>query len=450
MLRRARSAFVAVSILGSACNFTQQGINPDPETLNYPIAIAIEQPDPAAPATHLVVANSNFDLRFNSGSVQVFDIPMIDAQIGGACGTPCVIEGTAFSDLLTGEVGIGSHAEGIAFGSDHSRLYIPVRRYGDLTWIDFDPDASGVLACGAQQRDPGSTDPDIARCDDDHRLSRREAVASERELDIVGDPIAVAVIPSSDLGADVGDFVLMVIRDGRVALFLDDDALNLPDDRITGPVLIHVASGFPENLVTITPQPGTGIAWMTAVGTDAIARVGIVVDDEPARSFLYDAGAMRLGGIDDGEDTRDLQFHPSRPDTAFVLARRPEAVIEVDLVRRGLSSIDLGVRDVFEVGRGPSRLATIEIDGRTYVLASCYDAQRIFVIDVEYGALVSVVGGFSGPFEMAVDPVAERLYVIDFIVSVIRVVDLSPLRTGGEPRVIATIGKPNPPRSLLD
>lgn len=458
VLNRVSLAALAVSTLVSGCNFTQAGTDPVPGVLNYPIAIELYQPDPTLPAEQLIVANSNFDLRFNTGSVQVYDIPNLDAEIsecGGAPGDDCIIEDGDLEALLGGnEVGIGSHADGMAFNSNQTRLYLPVRTGRDLTWIDFDPAAgpTRMLQCDQQYREPdGDATTDIRRCSGEHVISRREAVASERELNIIGDPVALAVIPSSDVGEAVGDFILMALRDGRVALFLDDDILDDAGDTDSGPELIHVASGFPDNIVTITVQPNSGIAWLTAVGTDDIARVGLIVDRaSPARSFLYNAGALRLGGIDDGEDTRDFQFHPTRDDRAFVLARRPESVVEVDLERRGLTAIDLGLRQVFEVGAGPSRLTPIDIDGRTYVLASCYDAQRLFVIDIDHGALVSVVGGFSGPFELVVDRVAERLYVVDFIVSVIRIVDLSPLRTGGEPTIIATIGKVIPPRTLLD
>jgi len=438
---RTLSALAIASTLASGCNFDQAGIDPTPGALNFPIALELTQPDPTAPARQLVVVNSNFDLRFNSGSVQVYDLDGLDAEIAGCAqpGEDCVIEGDALDRLRIDEVGVGSHAAGLAFGSAGSRLYIPARREQDLTWIDYN---DGGLGCGAARRDPESTDPDIERCDATHRVSRREAVASERALTLAGDPVAVAVLPSSDLGADVGDFIIVPLRDGRVALFLDDGS---------GPELIHVASGFPENIVTVTVEPGSGLAWMTAVGTNAISRVGVIVDEaNPARSFLYDAGALRLGGVDDGQDTRDFQFHPSDPNTAFVLSRRPESVVEVDLERRGLTSVDLGLHEVYEVGRGPSRLTPIQIDGRTYVLASCFDAQRLFVIDVDNGTLVSVVGGLSGPFELAVDAVTERLFVVDFTVSVIRVIDLSPLHTGGDPTLIATLGKPNPPKSLID
>ncbi|MCA9610013.1 MAG: hypothetical protein KC619_30665, partial [Myxococcales bacterium] len=450
------------SIGAAACNFSQAGLDPTPTTMNFPIAIELFQPDPAAAdASHLFVVNSNFDLRFNAASIQAFDLERVDEYIATGCaglsGEDCNLDEITFVDnaregnqaVVSDEVGLGSHADGLALRPrDQRRLYLPVRSSRDLTTIDFDP-ATGTFDCGQEYRAEVSAGTarwdaeDIPRCSDARRITRREAVANERELDLVGDPVAVAVVPSLDVNeTDVGDFILYAMREGRVALFLDDGSQGTPE-------LLHIQDGFPGNLVTLAHQPGTAVAWMTAVGSNELARVGIVVDQtNPARSFLYDAGRLRLGGLDDGQDTRDIQFHPTDPDTAFVLSRRPESVIEVDLARRGLTPSDLGIDDVFAVGRGPSRLTITEIDGRTYVLASCFDAQRLFIIDVAAGALVSVVGGFSGPFEIVVDPSNQRLYMVDFTVSVVRIVDLTPLARGDVPSLVATLGRITPVMSL--
>lgn len=466
---RARLTLASLALFAaSACNFTQAGIDPDPGVMNFPIAIELYQPQPDQPASHLFVVNSNFDVRFNSGSVQAYDLGALEGFINGceSGGEDCVFDDVTFvgdprggQQLLVHEVGIGSHADGLALRPDHRRLYLPIRSgRGGLNTIDFDPVAG--FSCGQAFRAdiPNGTPPweaeDIQRCADEFRVSRTDNIASERNLELPADPVAVATVPSNAISdADVGVFILMAMRSGRVGLFLDDRSGSTPE-------LIYVIDGFPENVVNLIIDPATGIGWMTAAGTDQLARVGIVVDTgAPTRSFLYDAGTLRLGGVDDGDDTRDIVFHPDTPNVAFILSRRPDSVIEVDVDRRGLTSIDIGLRDVFEVGDGPSRLALHQADDRlpdgtltgeqrTFILVSCFDAQRLFVIDAEHGALVSVVGGFSGPFEMAVDPVSNRLYLVDFSISVLRVLDLSPLETGGAPTVIATIGDARPVQSL--
>lgn len=431
-------------VAAAGCNLTQTGEAPPPHTLNYPIAVALSG-QPGEPARFMLVANSNFDLRFNAGTLQVFDLEMLRARLAD-CPAPCdlPLEEPQNDPLIVSEVAIGAHADGIELGPTGDRVYLPMRSERSLTYVGFDP-TTGVLDCRATPRDDGP----IPRCADAFRDIAASPIQSERMLALDGDPVDIESGLLSDLGGDEGDghYVLLALREGRIALMLDRT------EGQDAPILVHVAEGFPPNLVNLTMQPGTGLGWMTSAESDELARVAVTLDPMRTRSFLSDAGRLRLGGIDDGEDLRDLAFDPTDPSTAYALSRRPEAVVAVDLERRGLTSADLGVREIWEVGTGPSRLVTMEVtpEGqppRTYVLASCFDAQKLFIIDAEYGALVHVVGGFSGPFEIAIDEASQHLYLVDFATSVIRVVDLAPLARNETPTTLATIGRPFAPSAL--
>jgi hypothetical protein len=275
-------------------------------------------------------------------------------------------------------------------------------------------------------------------------------VTVERELTLSGDPAAVLTGRLEDIGGppSVGSYVLLGLRalgtgGDSVALYIDRDATG---GETPVPELVDIETGFPPDLVTMTAQPGTGLAWTTSATTRDLGRVGVIVDpEEPARSSLFNAGALRLGGLDDGQDSRDILFDPRAPDErAWVLERRPESVITLDLTRMGLNAGDLGLDTIYEVGTGPSRIALATIAGRQYLLVTCFDAKKVFVIDVDHGALVAVVGGISGPFEMAVDEARELLFVTDFSLSVVRVIDLEPLARFEPPFLLATLGEPTP------
>lgn len=462
-----RVAFGVVLACGVllGCNFSQAGIDTPPNTLNFPMAVELSAAVNAdGEPEYLFVANSNYNLKFNGGSLMAIDLDAVETAIAGQCagvGSDCelwplvatsagstMVDGRMTVPVIADEVGIGSHADGMALNAAGDRIYLPVRGEGDLTFVPFDA-GQGVFRCDQELREGADGDPtrDIPRCADRFRTEYLSEVSSERELALTGSPVAVGTGSLRELGSEVdADYVLMAQTNGTIALYLD--RLDGRDGR---PELVHVAEGFPQNMVTLTPQPGLGVAWMTSVGTSTLPRVGISVDPvEPSRSFLYNFGSVRLGGVDDGEDTRDLVFHPTDPGRAFILARRPEAVIEVAVERRGLTQSDVAVVDAWEVGAGPSRLAVAELGGTTYAFASCFDAQRLFVIDADHGALVAVVGGFSGPFEITVDTERERLYMADFSTSVIRVVDLEGLGTGGSPRVIARLGEIRPISSVTD
>lgn len=454
-----RSKLVWASLPGvvlalAGCNIDQQGIAPTRATLNFPIALGLSVPEsPGAAPRHLFVVNSNFDLRFSDGTLMALDLDRVAEEIAGgpsadpSCGAPDMAEPDRppceFEDLdrfLSDEVAIGSHADGLAVGPRGERLYIPSRSNRNLTFVGF-------TGTGFDCADDGEAEMvgEIRRCADLFRTGNDGEVTSERELELSGDPVDVAAGSLAEIGGGTdANFVLLALRNGRVALFVEERI----SERVV-PTLVHIAEGFPDSLVTITMQPDTGIAWMTSAASAALGRVGIAVDPaNPLRSFLFDAGSLRLGGLDDGQDTRDIAFDPNRPgERAFVLARRPESLVALDLTQSGLTASDVAIEDVYEVGAGPSRLALAEIGGRTYAIASTFDARKLFVFDVERGVetgLVAVIGGLSGPFAMAVDPERSFLYLADFSVSVIRVIDLAPLTDFEPPRLIATLGEPAP------
>lgn len=428
----------------AGCNFGD-GITPPPATLNLPIAVALSPAADDAAPRWLYVLNSNYTLRFNDGTLMSFDLDAIASALESCSKeAPCAFDDASL--FLTSEVGVGSHGAALAVSPGGSRIYIPSRSRRNLTFTNWDEDAA-AFRCQVDG-DNESQLPTCAVQDAD------ETVANERGLTFEGDPRTVATGRLADIGGGEGNFILLGYwppnpnqDEGWVALFIDEE--GAPSD--SPPRLVDIARGFPP-MVTLTLQPGTGIAWMTSASTDRLARVGVAVNTfEPSRPFLYDAGSIRLGELDTGRDSRDLKFDPARPqERAFVLTRQPEAVAELDLTREGLNARDGAIADVFEVAAGPSRLAVGRIGGRTYALATTFDGRKIYVIDVTGGAPVAVVGGFSGPFDLVVDAARELAYVVDFSLSVVRIVDLSPLNAGDAPYIRGTLGRPTPTKEFAN
>src|SRR5262245_22223092 len=77
-LRMCLSAVVA--ICASACNLDNPGFTPPRGRITYPIGLALSQDGDAAPR-YLYVANSNFDLRYNAGSVHAYDLEALQRAI---------------------------------------------------------------------------------------------------------------------------------------------------------------------------------------------------------------------------------------------------------------------------------------------------------------------------------------------------------------------------------
>jgi DNA-binding beta-propeller fold protein YncE len=187
---------------------------------------------------------------------------------------------------------------------------------------------------------------------------------------------------------------------------------------------------------------------------------GMASAEEPER-VLFDAGTLTVSGVDSsrtiGADIREIRFDPrDGAETVYALSRRPEALLIADIPSAGSSRLE--IRELVDVGIGPSRLALASLRGRLFAFVSCFDSRDLYVIDLDDGRLSGVVRGMSGPFTLSVDESRERLYVADFGASVIRVVGLSTLLScldgagavgdSCAPLIEATIGEPRPVREL--
>lgn len=65
----------------SACNLNNPGISPPEATVTFPVGLALSSESTPA---YLYVANSNFDLRFNAGSVQAYDLEALTDELDRA------------------------------------------------------------------------------------------------------------------------------------------------------------------------------------------------------------------------------------------------------------------------------------------------------------------------------------------------------------------------------
>jgi DNA-binding beta-propeller fold protein YncE len=440
----------ALPALVLGCTLNHPGDDPEPGKIYYPVAVALSAGEPPK---YLYVVNSNFDLAYNAGTVQVYDLDRLKTKTD-----ECQSEIDCRIDTLEvrvedgedddGEVWIGSYAGGIARSIDGTRLYIPTRSDTGLTYIDVDRE-SGRLECGQ-----GSD----RRCNDDH-VRGEDSAESANEVKLPGEPVGLVTGSISDLSKD-GDgpkeasYVLVAHREGAVSLFLDDG------DR---PRLVDVARGFSQRTtgIGIAPKigsdPATGIAYITSVdystGVQSKSLDRVAVEFDGDQSYIVDMGRLYLDGISAERDTRAVAFNSDEyPGKAFVVARTPSALLSVDLGLERTNPRVVLATAVTEVGAGASRLAIGRIgdDERRFAFVSCYGSRELFVIDLDLEEPVSVIRGFSGPFEMAVDEGRNRIYVADFRSSVIRVVDLEPVLSGGrEARIVATLGIPRPPEELL-
>jgi hypothetical protein len=453
MRRSVRDSFLPallLAVLAAGCG--SDGAPPPPARLYFPIALNLSDDfDMDGAGDFLVVANSNFDLRYNSGSLQAYDLSQVNDALDERCGDVDPIDEdcgiipiednrddlganiTPIPNLVASEVLVGSFADGLAYAPSGTgaRVYLPIRSEGDLSYVDLS--SEGVLSCGASQ-DSTAIAPGIRhQCVDTFRGAEAGA-SNEDGLLVPPDPVAAAVgTRASRIPGAEGNYIVMAHRGGRMSLFWET---------ATGarPQIVDTIEGLPNELVEIAEDPVDGSLWVATAFDPVVPRVGIALGQTAGDSFLFRASDLAVTGIDTGDaslgDTRQVRFDP-RPDVrrAYVLARRPRAVLSVD-VDGSVGALD--VRAQIPVGAGPSRMEVTHFDdldgdqdpstGPSFTLAfvTCFDSRDLYVIDLDAERLVGIVRSLGGPFELAVDEARKRVYVGDFRSSVLRVLDLEP------------------------
>lgn len=307
-------ALVLVGVSG--CFPPDEGLDPDQNgpRIYFPTGLALspvedapECPDPtAAEKTHkwLYVANSDFDLQYNAGSVQVFDLDMIDEVVtalnlhapnpedrcpkelelfrpapdkpgqkfsGGKKSpsdqftSPGLCNAFPTDPLIKAHVKIGAFATDIRYlkrpsdqaanGSTSDMLVVPVRGDDTLHWLDTDPTSDGganstLLDCGADENGFG-------KCDGNHRRGDNASEDNTRSAELPREPFGIA--------ADVrGEAIVTTHQsDGALALFVNDWTKVAPEQK--GPHLQFVlqdAQNIPTGAVGVAsiPEPDVVLA----------------------------------------------------------------------------------------------------------------------------------------------------------------------------------------------
>lgn len=395
-------------------------------------------------ARYLYVVNSNFDLRYNAGSLQAYDLDRLDAELS-RCDPPGVACEIDPADVMADEVQIPSFATAIGASSNHDRLFVVTRDEPGLRVIDTPGDDDDALECG---------DDESGRCSDDYTRGD-DPDQSPRRLVVPADPVSLVANSGAVLGRDgsgelAGEFVLVAHRGGQVSLFLEEDGTQ----RLT---LSDVIENLPLEPTGIAFDVQSKLAYLSTFDRTnrgyikrVLSRVGVAVSGDSPPASLYNAGALSLEGLFSQTDTRAVAINPAVAGEALVVGRSPSALLwaNIEAPLAGDSQpTEAFVRDSVNVGAGPSRVTVGTLGDRTVAVVSCFDARQIFILDALSGELLSIVHNFSGPFEIALDSQRQRLYVGDFRASVVRVLDLAQIVVGaGEnaptARIIATLGHP--------
>ncbi|HVU01799.1 MAG TPA: hypothetical protein VHE30_08605 [Polyangiaceae bacterium] len=294
-MRRAPVRFVLpmLAALGQSACFAPNDGRPPPEgNIYFPVGLSLGASRANGSARVLYVANSDFDLQYNAGTVQAFDLDVIGALMGDVpqIGTDaeCAKLGTGVraqrpeeqvtapapcspvaadattnrGKLLLDTAVIGAFATDVLYRTRHlepptvtdagvvlappapdagpggetsGRLFVPVRGDTTLHWLDVDESDDAfrtghILSCG-QDAD--------GVCDHDHRRGGDPAEENTRGVQLPAEPYGIAA-------DDDGRVVVTTHQsDGKVSLFVNQWSAG--DGYPVGPRLEFVAGGAPTD-----------------------------------------------------------------------------------------------------------------------------------------------------------------------------------------------------------
>lgn len=243
---RGRSAVYAVALVAAAgavadgCYSGTTGSAPNDTAFYYPVGLAlsgavshtssVSPSDPSTRSSYLFIANSDFDLAFNAGTVAAINLDKVEtaaragesaaASPAGCTDFGCLPEvGTDATPFITKSVRIGAFAAdmivaelynpidgtakgGTSLGPLSGRIFVPVRGDGALTFIDYTEDPSShalTLDCGAET----ATSTYGQTCGTDHHVGN-DSTKDNRQIVMDGQPFALAVVTGGPSDTTIG------------------------------------------------------------------------------------------------------------------------------------------------------------------------------------------------------------------------------------------------------
>jgi YVTN family beta-propeller protein len=463
------------------CTASAEEVRPPRDQLAFPTGMAV------SPDEHsLFVVNANSELRFDSGSIGVIDLDLVEAVISSwAAGTipagyDCTQDPDHTETLQCSEqkffkadsgVRVGNFATDLrvqAFsdgGAVNLRVFVPTRGDPSVAWADYDGDR---LHCN-------SSAESYPLCDDAHRLT-----SLDNDPDLAALPnepfgVFTHVIPTYDGNgnrlADRGFAMVSHLATGSVTLIdapADSAKVRIVDmvnnvflpDVITGTGLRGATTMAGRPMPTVAPPPpvpavADEMVYVVSSSEDRVQTFTVGQRDGSA-AYLLPGSFFFLNAVGNGagnsNDTRGVAFSASF-DRLYLVNRLPPSVqvYDTSITASGIPrNTPLGSSDVC---RQASTLAVANlgdpVGDRVYV--TCFQDGQVYVVDPTGQSQVEdIISVGRGPFAAAVitgknlpgNP--QQLLVSNFLEDTIAVIDLS-LTSPKRNRVVLRIGTPRAP-----
>ena len=433
-------ACVTILVVGAGCTASAEEVQPPETALFFPTGLAVTSGD-----TLMFVTNANSDLRYDSGSILVFDVRKVDQiandwttnkNTAGCTQDPDHTETLNCEDqtmflMEHAGVRIGNFATDIAVqdtGSGTLRLIVPTRGDPSISWIDWD---GTKLSCN-------STSAGSVLCDDKHRLTY---VHDDPNIGVLPDEPFSAFADTKGQFAVVthlttGDVTLINSPIGGDARIADVDSAVFLADPTTGvrgsTGVAGRTPGLDGDIVYVGSRSDPRVATFT-VGTPVNNADRYLI---PGNSFNLDFVGINAGG---STDTRGMAFSASG-DRLYLLNRNPPTlqIYDTSLGPTGFPKND-GIAAT-DVCRQASTLSVVDVGDGDRAFITCFQDGELYVVDPRGNSGVAdVISVGRGPYEVAAAPSLKKVFVSNFLEGTIAVVDVSPTSVFRD-RVVLRIG----------
>jgi len=483
-LRLLLAVGLASVLTQGGCYSSGAGQDPNDNAFYFPVGLAV-----SPSGNTLFVVNSDFDLRFNAGTLQALDMKAIRAAVDDCIAKPtgdgCYDYSTRSTRVLgntvLASVRIGAFAADVTavrlyadkrqvdpLPETKGRVLIPVRGDASLTYVDFtEGDRSITLDCGGGAAKSGSS------CTPPFHVGP-DANANNRGLTLEGEPFSVSVAkwapvvpapaddngnpPSGDPRASGGLAAVVHQSTGDVSVIVHAQLAGAPGT----PRLAFTLNGLPPGGTSIAAldivegvsatRPFTPRFIVTNRAQASVSIVSFVrdkaIDD---RGFLVLSDVVPINTNSAGWDSRGVVVDPpsegeTRPIRVFLSNRQPASLIigNIDPVTKRLhfyENVPLPI--------GPARLTRAVINGvdgkpHTRVFVASFDARSLVSYDPDARKVGNVLDVGRGPYALAVAPSKAATeknlgFVANFSDSNIQVIDLDPTSPLFE-QVVLTLG----------
>jgi hypothetical protein len=405
-----------------------EGVEAPIDGVYFPVGLAID-----ATASHLFVVNSDFDLQYNAGTVQSWDLVALrDAVASHGYGTDCADWGERSAQdkllnpgrcremsqagLIRGKVEIGAFATDAVYraspaGDGSGRLFIPVRGDATLHWIDTGAD--GSLACGNQGTRENAAE---IVCDDAHRSGDNEpTVENSRFVSMPGEPFGV------DASADGRVILVSNQTSGAVGLLENDWTGSLPPELTVR--YWFTQTGLPERPMGVAALPEPKLAAARGLVPDAgyfpgflvgyrstatihVVRAYLDSAATPPRPYTRVTNQSPIFANASGADSRGLAVDDSRRESAErtcmerygiddTCAADPSCASENSDYAECLESASAIPLDVFVPNRTPASLLIGQSQAINDNLASSDAPVFLNSVPIDLGPTRVVVGDIT-------------------------------------------------------